>query len=339
MIIEPTPTGPQSPLRRGLRLAGLVLPVALLATAVGAGFLGQSPEAASPVATGEPEAVAPDDAARGPVVAALAGSPLPDTFDGLPAISTAELLAVRSGGVVPVVVAVTGFLRVDGAADDCDALPGGPLGPWCERRGSLADRPWTSTGVAGGRQPHVHLSIPAGVRLPERVATSRDEPGEGGVRVLVVGRFAVGAEPCAGPSRACDDGFVVERFAWADGARLGLTPLVDTRLEPGTRRPNPFHAITGERTLPMAAILAWPEGVARLDPAAGAPAADGPPSEPVWYVRVLDRDGETGPGFRWLLLAERDLRVLGTGTVGGTRPVDERTTGDETRDGPGERAG
>ena len=55
------------------------------------------------------------------------------------------------------------------------------------------------------------------------------------------------------------------------------------------------------------------------DPAAAPLAATGPRSEPVWYLRVLD--GARGPGMertvRWMLLAEKDLRVLGSGRPGG----------------------
>ena len=48
MIIEPTPTNPRSPLRRGLRVAGLVLPVVLLGAVIGAGLLGPRPEPPPP---------------------------------------------------------------------------------------------------------------------------------------------------------------------------------------------------------------------------------------------------------------------------------------------------
>ena len=71
--------------------------------------------------------------------------------------------------------------------------------------------------------------------------------------------------------------------------------------------------------MPLSAVLVWPDAVAAIDPAAATLAAAGPRSEPVWYLRVLD--GARGPGLerriRWMLLAEKDLRVLGSGRPDG----------------------
>ena len=174
----------------------------------------------------------------------------------------------------------------------------------------------------------LRVRIPSGVRLPAAV-----EQGMAGtlidpLPVLVVGRPAIRPVACQGYGPAiCDDQFIVDRVAWAGGDRMGLTPLIDERLQTG-RRPNPFVNALDEADVPLLGALVWPEDVWRLDLDAGRVAvADATPGEPVWYVRVLD--GARGPGMdrkvRWMLLAEPDLRVLANGRPGaeaGTGGVD-----------------
>ncbi len=310
MIVEPTPTNPRSPWRRGLRVGGLVLPVILLAGAVGAGLLGprveQPPPATSAPAPLSSPPASPIDpsASEGPVI--------PVQFGDLGSVTPADLVEGRRAGRAPEAVAVGGYLRVTPATECADA-PGGPLGPWCARAGIVADRSWIAVGDgAGSRPPHVHLVVPIGVRLPIAVERSAGAGLEN--RVLIVGRFEGGAA-CGDPGGRCDDGFVVERFAWVDGVRVGLTPLIADRLDTGTRRPNPFELVLDAADLPLSAVLLWPDALAAIDPAAAMLAAKAPQSEPVWYLRVLD--GARGPGMdrhiRWMLLAEKDLRVLGSG--------------------------
>ena len=322
MIVQPTPTNPRSPLRRALRLGGLVLPVALLAVVSGAGILGTRPEPppARPPA-GEATPASPDapqftasSLSPGPVALVAADGPPPTQFGDLPATTPGELIAARDRGRSPAAVAVSGYLQVIPGAG-CAARPGGPVGPWCVRTGILADWWWTSMStLTGPVPPHIHLVVPVGVRLPEAVARTVDSTGGGGAHVLVVGRFD-DASPCTASGRSCGDDFVVERFAWVDGVRVGLTPLVADRLDTGDCRPSPFTLALDDADMPLSAVLVWPAGVKDLDPAAAALAATGPSSEPVWYLRVLD--GARGPGMerrvRWMLLSEKDLRVLGSG--------------------------
>ena len=327
MIIEPTPTNPRSPLRRALGLVALAIPVVLLGTVVGAGLLGPRPDASpaptSPTAGSSPVA-APASVAPA-VIAAGEPAAAPTQFGDLPAWTPGTLPAWPDRARAARTLALTGFLRIDGPVDgSCIDEAGDPLGPWCERQGILADSRSDSETPAQPFPPHVHLTIPVGVRLPAAIAGSADAPFDGGSHVLVVGRFGRAASDCRTPARACDERFIVERFAWVDGVRVGLTPLISDRLDTGARRPNPFLFLDAA-DLPLAATLVWPDAVAALDPAAARIAAAGPPSEPVWYVRALD--GARGPGMdrgvRWMLLAERDLRVLGAGRpmVQGTEMV------------------
>jgi hypothetical protein len=317
MIVEPTPTNPRSPWRRALRLGGLVLPPALLAVVVGAGVLGPRPDPLPPLDPAPPAAALPGTSPAASAVpespAVEDGPPIPVQFGDLGSVSAGDLVAGRREGRAPATVAVGGYLSVT-PAGGCDDLPGGPLGPWCARDGVLADAPWPAGGGLASRPAHVHLTVPIGVRLPAAV----ERGGGGDHRVLAVGRFEDGAA-CGETGGRCDHGFIVERFAWADGVRVGLTPLVAERLDTGTRRPNPFVLAIDVADLPLSAVLVWPDAIATIDPAAAAIAAAGPANEPVWYLRVLD--GARGPGVerrvRWMLLAEKDLRVLGSGRPGG----------------------
>ncbi|MDQ1324046.1 MAG: hypothetical protein QG587_1382 [Chloroflexota bacterium] len=327
MIIEPTPTNPRSPLRRGLRAAGLVLPVVLLGAVIGAGVLGPQPEPTTPPAS--PIAALPTPRATNPTatpepaIVTNADDPVPpEEFGGLPVADIGRVLETRAGSPPGTVVAIRGFLRVDGAAaGGCADEPPGSLGPWCERLGILAAQPPTSRSsstcrIASHRHlsPHLHLSIPAGVRLPQAVDAAGQVSVDDGAQVLVIGRFAPAAATCVRAPWGCGETFVVERFAWVDGVRVGPTPLIADALQTGTRHVSPFGMVLGAGDLPLAAVLSWPDDIARLDPDAAALAEAGRPGEPVWYVRVLE--GSAAPGgerpVRWMLLADRDFHVIGS---------------------------
>jgi hypothetical protein len=122
MIIEPTPTNPRSPLRRALRVAGLILPVVLLGAVIGLGALGPRPEPpaleASPVASQLADASSlPDQTA--PPRQTPAG-PLPS----FPTVAAdLEVLSVpaaqpRLTGATGLPIAVAGYLSdVSGPAE------------------------------------------------------------------------------------------------------------------------------------------------------------------------------------------------------------------------------
>jgi hypothetical protein len=322
MIVEPTPTSPRSPWRRALRLAGIVLPVALLTGIVGAGLLGpkvEGPAARSPrvaeatsgpstKASGVASATGSEPAASGSPEASDAVPAFPTQFGDLPAAAPSEVRAARQAGGDLAALAVAGVLDI-GPGPGCDDLPDGPLGPWCARSGIIYDDAAPTSGDGATFRQHLHVMVPVGVRLPDAVVAAAED-GTPPVRVLVVGRFATVG--CAG---RCDDGFVVERVAWAAGRQVGITPLLAAPLATGTKRPNPFALALDAADLPLMAVLVWPDGVRDLDPAAARFALAGTPSEPVWYVRALD--GARGPGMerhvRWVLLAEKDLHVIASG--------------------------
>jgi hypothetical protein len=238
-------------------------------------------------------------------------------FGDLEAISPS--VALDTDGSLPPddAIAVAGWLAVDSDSQCIDGRPGAPYGPWCDRRGILAETSWPLPST----QPlprHLRVHIPIGVRLPSAI----EQAGAGDelhpMPVLVVGRRSVRPAACdsTGPV-ICDDELEVDRVAWADGVAMGLTPLVDDRLAT-EQRPNPFMTSLDPADLPLLAVLVWPEDVWRLDVDAGAVAQAGTPGQPVWFVRAID--GARGPTndrrVRWMLLAEPDLRVLASGRPG-----------------------
>ncbi|MEI7743670.1 MAG: hypothetical protein WCK58_07970 [Chloroflexota bacterium] len=321
MIIEPVPTNPTAPWRRALRVAGIVAPAALLLAVVAAGVLGPRPElpptaplpSVADAAIAAPSVTVPASPAPSTPgdPAPLEGPPPPAGFAGLRTLSVPHLLDHRLAGQALGLVAVGGWLAMPSGTDACDGISLDPTGPWCLRTGILADGPWSGVrGISAPIPAHVHVTIPVGVRVPPSVAGTADVAGGAPVAVLVLGRFTDDGVACAGGSRgSCEDGFVVERIAWAAGARTGLTPLVADRLA-SERRANPF-AIAPAAEVPLAAVLDWPDRIATLDPAAAAAAARGAASQPVWYLRTYDAALHA---IRWRLLAERDLAVVASGS-------------------------
>ena len=123
MIIEPTPTNPRSPIRRALRLGGLVLPLVLLAVVAGAGMMGPRSGTGSPsssaavpdIAGAAPSTSAPPGV--DPASAAAAGPAVPSQFGDLAVRTAAAALADPAPHRPAVAVAVSGFLRLDGVGD------------------------------------------------------------------------------------------------------------------------------------------------------------------------------------------------------------------------------
>ena len=147
MIVEPVPTNPRSPLRRGLRVAGIALPLVLLVGVVAAGALGPQPDAATP---GEP--VAPS-VARDPATVLRPGTLVepvrrqPATFPaeiaGLRVRSVVETLAARTGDRPAGVVAVGGYLSLGALSWTCLDAYLDPPGPTCIGRTLMQD--WFET--------------------------------------------------------------------------------------------------------------------------------------------------------------------------------------------------
>jgi hypothetical protein len=344
MIVEPTPVHPRSPFRRALRAIALATPAVLLLAAVGAGIAGPKPtpppEALvglpTPSVAASPEAPSPSPSPS-PSVAQNTGAAqvaFPSAFGRLLAIRPSEVLAARLAGTTPDVVVVAGFMDIDWVDLACKDAPLGAAGPWCERRGTLYEAPIATLGNTGpgGRPTHLHLTIPIGVRIPDAVAATEGGTAGSTVPAVLVGEFAPGSS-CGGGQQACDQGFVVDRVTWAGGLDVALVPLVEPPLDIG-RRANPFTVAPSLGVVPLEAVLAWPRTIASLDAGAGAVAAQGPPSEPLWFMRVIAGVGtgvgtSTGAGLRaaaphvaWVLLDEPHLDVIASGPttapMGGT---------------------
>lgn len=341
MIFEPAPTSPRSPIRRGLWLAGLALPPVMLAAIVSAALLGSQPEPQA--ATPAPTAVALAPGPANPVPATAMPAPpavdeafdrvFPDAFESLAVKPPWALVIARAAGQSFGVAAVAGYLSVGTPDVVCVARAPEPPGPWCEREGIIAERPWSrSTGGSGGMPPHLHVKIPIGVGLPAEIERA-SRVGGGPIPVVALGRFAPDA-PCRPGGPRCDIGFVVERVAWSDGAWLGVTPLLEAPPGEEARRPDPFRSAVGDGDVPLLAVLARPDTIALLDPATREAANTVPEARPVWYVRLAVGAGAGNrwqplgaqvdePSVRWVLLDETRLGLIATGEAGEVpRPVD-----------------
>jgi len=322
MIVEPASINSRSPIRRLLRAAGFVAPVALLATIVGAGLLGPKPAqddrldaSASALAVVSPSAAptrSPAASAPPAVPPSLAG--FPATFRSLPALLPSAVLAARASSAgPPAVVVVAGYLALAGPATHC-ASPMITFGAWCDRLGTLFDSPTAGgLGASGARPAHLHVTVPPGVVLPSAV-TGGSAAAAGPVAVEVIGRFGV-AGSCGADPGTCDQGFVVERVVWAGDADATLRPLLEPRQGAGIALTPPASA--DQHVVTLLAVLARPATVARLDPAAGAAAARlgkiaGFANVAVWYMRdvVIADDGSLFP--RWLLVDAYTGKMLAT---------------------------
>jgi hypothetical protein len=334
MIIEPTSIHSRSPLRRALRAAGLLAPALLLAVVAGVGLAGPkptpSPELPSLTLLASPGTPAPGATAVTSPTAGLPQDPaaaqlaFPTQFRTILARRPSEVLAARMAGEPPEVAVVAGYLGISWLDVACKDAPLGAAGPWCERRGTISDAPFATLGNTGlgGRPPHLHVSFPIGVWVPDAVAATEGQTAGSTVPALVVGRFSPSSS-CSG-QQACDQGFVVDRVAWANGLDYPLTPLIDPRLDSG-RRADPFTVAARLNAVPLQVVIALPATIASLDAEAGAAAASGPASKPVWFLRVVVGIGSgvgtsAGPGVRidsprvaWLLLDEPRLRILASG--------------------------
>ena len=335
MIIEPTSVHSRSPLGRALRAAGLLAPALLLAVVAGVGLAGPKPTPspelpslallATPT-TPTPSATAVTSPSTGlPPDPAAAQLAFPSQFRTILARRPSEVLAARMAGEAPEVSVVAGYLGISWLDLACKDAPLGAAGPWCERRGTISDAPFATLGntALGGRPPHLHVTFPIGVQVPGAVAATEGQTAGSSVPALVVGRFSPSSS-CTADPQACDQGFVVDRVVWANGLDYPLTPLIEPQL--GSRpRPDPFIVPARLDAVPLLGVLALPNTVASLDAGAGAIATKGPPSKPVWFLRVVVGIGSgvgtsTGPGVRadsplvgWLLVDEPGLVLLASG--------------------------
>ena len=328
MIIEPTPPSPRSPLRRALRVAGLVLPVVLLGAVIGGGLLGPRPaspaQEASPVAT---------QLADGPGIPVQTTPPRQIRSGPLPSFPTVtadlEVLSVpaaqpRLSGASGLPIAVAGYLSDVSGPAECAAAAGDTrrlLSPLCERVARLitADRDGADPGA------HLHVRIPPGVRLPPAFEdASPDDP----MPVVIVGRAEDPGAACTTSARGCGERLVADLVSWADGAPFDPGPVFDAGLElppPSVayRRLDEAEALAaGSSGTILVAAVVRPRTVAEIDPAAAAAMAAGPrPRELVWYARALVTAsdptrlalGDAAPRLSWVVLDESTGATLARG--------------------------
>lgn len=352
MIIERVPLNPRSPRHRALRVAGLGVPVLLLAGVVTVGALGPQAEtppvaedapASSAVALEVPASAVPADDAPAPD-AAPARVAYPQTVLGFPVMSVAATLEVHRRNPLAHVLAVAGHLTIQGLQPACADRWLGSFGASCEGRTVLADSPTrpfpTSTGGGAGfgaLGPHLHPRFPAGVRLPPELVTDAAPEGSP-VPVVVLGRFAPQLEgACAGRPDRCDEAFTVERVAWVAGRlHRGTTMVspgyaVDWKDVAWRERRAAARAALGQDRPLLASAYLEPSGLAAVDPAAadalrralaGDPAATGALAGPLWYVRGVALDeqaarlpsGAAAPRVVWVVVDDATGRVLARGT-------------------------
>jgi len=324
MIVQPTSTNPRGRARRAAWVIRLATPVILLLVVIGSGLLG--PKA---------DVVVPDASQF-----ALAASPLPSASivadtqpagpdPGFPAVSghlavlsvPEALTELAAGSNRP--IAVAGFLGQTATADACVAAKGdarGLLGPFCERRARLV----VTSGTVG-RDAHLHVRIPPGVRLPPAVESADDTIPVG---VVIIGHGSGANVPCGPTERGCGERFTADRVTWAGGDPFDPGPVLDTGLEllPSTvayRNLGRAEAlVAGLSGTILIASLVRPATIAAIDPdaalaMAAAPAATGL----VWYVRSLETaygpgripPGDVPPRVSWAILDDTTRRTLAFG--------------------------
>ncbi len=345
MIVEPTPTNPRSPVRRALRLVGLVLPVVLLAGVAAAGLLGSGP-ADPPLGSGPPLEAAASDPAAAPEASdgAQPAEPaeptlapgVPGNLAGLRVRTVSPTLAGRDVTGGPSVVAVAGYLRPGrGTASSC-AVDAGLPGSSCAREVVIVESAGAGPDANfGGFGAHIHAVVPPGVLLPGD--TGGPGPGSGGgfPAVVLIGRFPASDAGCTSDLRGCADPFTVERVAWVDGHAVPLVPAAagSVALLPTdpmvTDTPQATLSALGPTTTLLRALLLV-DGLEAVDPAAARAIRDwsrGPGSGAVWYLRALDVPagplagpfkGLRFPQVRWAVVSQQTRRVIATGLVPGT---------------------
>jgi hypothetical protein len=342
MIVEPTPTNPRSPMRRALRLVGIVLPVVLFAGFLGAGLLGPKPEPVAPDASLSPVIAdaslvpAVPDPSAAPAAVILPSGPgpgFPTVAAGLNVLSVPEAqTALATGQGHP--LAVAGYLDGLRTADACPASAGdtrGLLSPLCERRVRLV------VASAGATNPgaHLHVRMPPGVRLP---AAFEDATPDAPMQVVIVGRGEVPGAPCWVAARGCGEQMTADLVAWADGGPFNPGPVFDAGLEvpPPAIGYRHLHEalslVAGPSGTILISAVVRPATVAAIDPDAGAAlAAKREPEGLVWYVRGLVTDygpgrypvGDYPPRIQWALVDETTGDPLATGVL---TPLDDTET-------------
>src|SRR5829696_3485002 len=329
MIVQPSPIGPRSRPRRLLRVAGLVIPVALLVAVAGVGLLGPvpDPEPGSGAPTDLPGVAVAETAGPRATPAAnaeVAGPAFPTRVGGLDVQGVRWTLEARTHGLAQGVIAVAGYLVPQGGTASCATEGDRARGAFCRRYGILADGPWTGEPLPDGGPPpyHLHAQFPPGVPVP--FIASKRAGGAGGARpVVVLARFDDSrAEPCVPNGGDCGLELVVERVAWFDGdefpREVTVEPMLAVENQPGAElRRQAAYAVSSllPRGYALLTVLVDRATLRAMHPDAAAGLDD---DRPVWYVRGLRAAG--GPNrIDWLVVDAVNELTLAHGSIATNR--------------------
>lgn len=336
MIVEPVPTTPRSPVRRGLRLAAMLAPLALLVGVVAVGALGPQPVtpppapslAAASVAASSPVGPVPDLALR-PAVA------FPERWLGMPVADVATALSARDAGGETGLVAVAGYLSYGGVPFTCMDAYLDPEGTDCTGRTTLTTEPVAVSGQLGsgfgGIGPHLHPQFPPGTRAP----APDDTPGSRRslpIPVVLLGSFD---DPRAVCGQRCDEAFVVSRVVWVAGDPWEVTLTVDPELKVDPNIPEIRTSIAdatrrlGGSPVVLQTAVVRPDVLGEIDADAAAALPTIDPRKrlrPVTYVRGLFQDLDSSrpidgraPAIGWVVLDSVSGELLARG---GSRPAE-----------------
>jgi len=328
MIVQGGSTNPRGPVRRGLRAIGLLTPLVLLVAVVVAGLLGPRPEPPAPLPSLRADAPSAAPPVATPPVPALVSGPGPGFPTAVAGLGVRTILEARAAlqAAPGQPIAVAGILVGVEAGEGCQAAKDdtrGLLGPLCTRRARLVPEPGGARG-----DPHLHVLVPPGVRLPPAF---EDAVTDAPMGVVLVGRGPTA--PCTADGRGCGETLTADLVAWADGAPFEPGPVFDA----GLRVPLPAIAYrhlgdaqglaSGRSGSVLVAAVVRPATVGAIDPdaAAAMAAAGSPPGGLVWYVRSLETvygsavypAGDHPARMRWVVLDETTGILIATGLVAG----------------------
>lgn len=327
MIVEPAPTNPRSPLRRAIRIGGMVAPLVLLVGVVAIGAFG--PQRA-PAATPDPSAAAQESsgaASAGPAnpdlpVLARPAVAFPARVLGLPVDDIATALGARTPGDAGL-VAVAGYLTYGGVPFTCMDAYLDPPEADCTGRTTLTSQPVAVSGQQGGGfggiGAHLHPQFPPGTRAPapdDSPGSVRSQP----IPVVLLGSFDDARAVC---TQRCDEAFVVSRVAWVAGDEWDVTLTIDPAMAVEPNIPEIRDTIAdatgrlGDAALILQTAVVRPDVLARIDTVAAAALPDIAPRmrlRPVTYVRGLVSGADAGaPAIGWVVLDSVTGRLLARG--------------------------
>ncbi len=322
MIIQTGSTKPRGLVRRALRALGLLTPLVLLVAIVVAGLLGPKPEPPAPLPSLRAEApnAAPPDGVPPAPQAPSGPQPAFPTVAADLAVLTVPAAQPRLAEATGRPIAVAGWLGSLQAADACPVAAKdtrGLLSPLCERRARLV-----VADPAADPGAHIHVRIPAGVRLPPVFEAAS---GAAPMAVVVVGRAEEPGAGCTASPRGCDEQMTADRVMWADGAPFDPGAVFDAGLEVPPvsiayrRLPEAATLAAGWSGTILVAAVVRPATLAAIDPvAADAMAREPRPTGLVWYVRALEVAydpthyglGKAPPRLPWVVLDETTGETL-----------------------------